>query len=137
MKRIQSEHENKISKTALPITGTKNEDRISMFSVLLLTLAPLYLLVITGVIVLAFVMLDRHFINLTNFILQQIIFIAIIFFGMVIAAVAYSLSVIHAHRKIGMWRQNGHKMQANVGLLVLAIVASLMILPMILALSFH
>jgi hypothetical protein len=137
MKRIQSEHENKISKTALPITGTKNEDRISMFSVLLLTLAPLYLLVITGVIVLAFVMLDRHFINLTNFILQQIIFIAIIFFGMVIAAVAYSLSVIHAHRKIGMWRQDGHKMQANVGLLVLAIVASMMIVPIILALFFH
>ena len=137
MKRIQSEHENKISKTAVPVTGTKNEDRISIFSVLLLTLAPLYLLVIIGVIVLALVMLDRHFISLTNFILQQIIFIAIIIIGMAIAIIAYSLSVIHAHRKIGMWRQDGHKMQANVGLLVLAIVASIMIVPIVLALFFH
>ena len=137
MKRLTSVLENKISKTAVPISGTKNADRISMFSILLLTLAPLYFLVIIGVIVLALVMLDRHFITLTNFILQQIIFIAIIIIGMAIAIIAYSLSVIHAHRKIGMWRQNGHKMQANVGLLVLAIVASMMILPIILALSFH
>jgi hypothetical protein len=137
MKRIKSVLENKISKTEVPISGTKNEDRISMFSILLLTLAPLYLLVIIGVIVLALVMLDRYFITLTNFILQQIIFIAIIIIGMAIAIIAYSLSVIHAHRKIGMWRQDDHKMQANVGLLVLAIVASLMILPIILAFSFH
>jgi ABC-type multidrug transport system permease subunit len=137
MKRIKLEHENKISKTAVPITGTKDEDRISIWYLLLLTLAPLYLLVIIGVIVLALIMLDRHFISLTNFMLQQIIFIAILIIAMVIAIVAYSLSVIHAHRKIGIWRQNGHKMQANVGLLVLAIVASMMIVPIILTLFFH
>jgi hypothetical protein len=137
MKRIKSEHENKISNSTLPLTDTKDEGRRSIWYILLLTLAPLYLLVIIGAIVFVLIMLDRHFITLTNFILQQIIFIAIIIIGMAIAIIAYSLSVIHAHRKIGMWRQNGHKMQANVGLLVLAIVASMMILPIILALFFH
>jgi len=56
---------------------------------------------------------------------------------MTAAIIVYSLTVMHALRKIELWRQNGHIKQANEGLLVLAIVASIMILPMILALFFH
>jgi hypothetical protein len=137
MKRIKSEHENQISKTTVPITGTKLEVRGSRWYILLLALAPLYLLVTIGAIVFALVMLDRHFISLTNFLLQQKIFILIMIIGMIIAIIIYSISVIYALRKIGELRQCGHTRQANVGLIVLAIVASIMILPMMLALFFH
>jgi hypothetical protein len=136
MKRIKSEHENKIFKTAVPITGTK-EDRRSIWYVLLLTLAPLYLLAIIGAIVLALVMLDLHFIGVTNFLLQEQIFILIMFSGMVVAIIIFTISVIHALRKIGMLRQSGQTKQANAGLIALTIVASIMILPVILALFFH
>jgi hypothetical protein len=137
MNRIQSEHENKISKTKVPITGRKNGDRSSVWYILLLALAPLYFLIVIGAIVLALIWLDRHFISVTNFILQQNIFIGIMIIGMIVAIIVYFLSVNHALRKIGMWRQNSHTKQANAGLLVLALVATIMILPIILALFFH
>jgi hypothetical protein len=137
MKHIKSKHENQISKTTVPITVTKMEVSRSIWYILLLALAPLYLLVMIGAIILALVMLDRHFIGLTNFLLQQKIFILIMIFGMAIAIIIFSISVIYALRKIGLLRQNGHTRQANVGLMALAIVASLMILPVILALFFH
>jgi len=137
MKRIKSAHENKISTTTVPITGTKNEDRRSIWYILLLSLAPLYLLAIIGVIVLALVMLDRHFISLTNFLLQQKILILIMIFGMAVAIIIYSVSIIYVLRKIGMLRQNGQTRQANVGLIVLTIVALVMLFPIILVLFFH
>ncbi|MGZ3618262.1 MAG: hypothetical protein ACXWPS_19130 [Ktedonobacteraceae bacterium] len=104
---------------------------------LVLTLAPLYRLIIIGAIVLGLIMLDRHSILLTNFVLQLVIFIVILIVGMTVAIIVYSLAVMQALRKIGMWRQNGQIKQANEGLLVLTIVASIMILPIILALFFH
>jgi hypothetical protein len=137
MKRIKSEHENKISKITVPITGTKKEVRRGIWYILLLTLAPLYLLAIIGAIVLALVMLDRHFIGLTYFPLQQRILILIMIFGMAVAIIIFSISVIYAIRKIGIVRQSGHTRQANAGLIVLGVVASIMILPVILALFFH
>jgi len=137
MKRIKSAHENKISTTTVPITGTKNEDRRSIWYILLLSLAPLYLLAIIGAIVLALVMLDRHFISLTNFLLQQKILILIMIFGMAVAIIIYSVSIIYVLRKIGMLRQNGQTRQANVGLIVLTIVALVMLFPIILVLFFH
>jgi hypothetical protein len=137
MKRIKSVHENKISTTTVPITGTKNEDRRSIGYILLLTLAPLYLLAIIGAIVLALVMLDLHLIASSNFLLQKTIFILIMIVGMIIAISVYSISIIYALRKIGMLRQSGQTRQANVGLVALTIVASIMILPVILALFFH
>jgi hypothetical protein len=137
MKRIQSEHKNKISKMMVTITGTEAEDKSSIWYILLLTLAPLYLMVIIGAIVFALIMLDRHFIDLTNFMLQQYIFIVILIIGLIVAIIIYFLAVIHALRKIGMWQQNSHTKQANVGLLVLTIVASFMALPVLLALFFH
>lgn len=137
MKRIKAEPENKLSKTTVPITGSENEDRSSIWHILVLTLAPLYLLIIIGAIVLALITLDRHFILVSNFALQQNFFIVIMITGMVAAIIVYSLSIMHALRKIEIWRQNGQKKQANEGLLVLGIVASIMILPMILALFFH
>ena len=137
MKRIKSEHENKISKTTEPITATKNENSRSIWYILLLTLAPLYLLAIIGAIVLALVMLDRHFISLTNFLLQQKILILIMIFGMAVAIIIYSVSIIYVLRKIGMLRQNGQTRQANVGLIVLTIVALVMLFPIILVLFFH
>ncbi len=137
MKRIRPEHENKISITTEHITVKENEDCSSIWYILLLTLAPLYLLIIIGAIVLVLIMLDRHFILLTNFVLQQKIYIIILVAGVIVAITLYTLSVIHALRKIGMWQRNGHTVQANVGLLVLTIVASFLLLPIILALFFH
>jgi len=137
MKRMRSEHENKISIITTSITGTEDEDSSSIWHILVLTLAPLYLLIIIGAITLSLIMLDRHAILLTNFVLQQAIFIVILIVGMTAAIIVYSLEVKHALRKIGMWRQNGQIKQANFGLLVLAIVGSIMILPIILALFFH
>lgn len=137
MKRIRLEHENKISDTTTSITGIEDENRSSIWQILVLTLAPLYLLIIIGAIVLGLIMLDRNFILLRNYVLQQIILIATLIVGMTAAIIVYSLTVMHALRKIELWRQNGHIKQANEGLLVLAIVASIMILPMILALFFH
>jgi|GEM_PF-3034727 len=137
MKRIKSEHENQISKTTVPITVTKNDDRWSIRYILLLTLAPLYLLAIIGGIVLALVMLSRYLISPSNYLLQQTIFILIMSSGVIIAIIVYVISVRHALRNVGMLRQNGYIRLANIGLIVLAIVASILILPVILALFFH
>ncbi|HXX79609.1 MAG TPA: hypothetical protein VEI53_14025 [Ktedonobacteraceae bacterium] len=108
-----------------------------MWYIVLLALAPLYLLIIIGVLAFALVMLDRHFILVTNFVLQQDIFIAILIIGIACAIIAYSLSVMHALRKIGMWRQNGLRRQATLGQLLLVMVASIMLFPIILALFIH
>jgi hypothetical protein len=124
-------------KTMVPVTGSENEDRSSIWYVLLITLAPLYLLVIIGSIVFALIMLDRHFIGLTNFVLQQYIFIVILIIGLTVAIIVYFRSVMHALRKIGMWQQNSHTKQAKVGPLVLTAVASMMVLPLLLPLFFH
>ena len=137
MKRIKSEHENQISKTTVPITVTKNDDRWSIRYILLLTLAPLYLLAMIGGIVLALVMLSRYLISPSNYLLQQTIFILIMSSGVIIAIIVYIISVRHAIKYVGMLRQNGYTRQANVGLIALAIVASILILPVILALFFH
>ena len=137
MKRIKSEHENQISKTTVPITVTKNDDRWSIRYILLLTLAPLYLLAMIGGIVLALVMLSRYLISPSNYLLQQTIFILIMSSGVIIAIIVYIISVRHALKYVGMLRQNGYTRQANVGLIALAIVASILILPVILALFFH
>lgn len=137
MKRIQSKHENKISNTTESATVKENEDCRSVWYILGVTLAPLYYLLIIGAIVVALIMLDRHFIQVTHFIFQQNIFIAILIIGMIVAIIVYARSIIHALRKIGMWRRNGYTMQANMGLLVLTLVASFMLLPVILALFFH
>ena len=134
---MRSEHENKISIITTSITGTEDEDSSSIWHILVLTLAPLYLLIIIGAITLSLIMLDRHAILLTNFVLQQAIFIVILIVGMTAAIIVYSLAVKQALRKIGIRRQNGQIKQANFGLLVLAIVGSIMILPILLALFFH
>ena len=137
MKQIHSKHENNTSNTAESIEVEENEDYNSLWYVLGLTLAPLYSLLIVGAIVVALIMLDRHFIHLTHFVLQQYIFIAILIAGMIVAILVYAFTIIHALRKIEMWRRNGYILQANVGLVVLTLVASLMIFPMILALFVH
>ena len=137
MKRIKSEHENQISKTTVPITGRKIEVRRSIWYILFIALAPLYLLAIIGAIVIALVMLNRDLISPTNFLLQQKIFILIMNLGVISAIIVYAISVMYALRKIGMLRQSGQTRQANVGFVALTIVASIMILPVILALFFH
>ena len=121
----------------VPITGTNDEDKSSLGYILMLTLAPLYFVVIIGAIVFALIMLDRHFIGLTNFMLQQYIFIGILIIGMIVAIIVYSVSVMNAQRKIGMLRQNGQRRQANLGQLLLVIVGCMMILPIILAVFIH
>jgi hypothetical protein len=137
MKRIQTKCENKISDIKEPVAGSEYQDSRSLWYIVLLTLAPLYLLIIIGVLIFALIMLGRHFILMTNFVVQQEIFIAILSIGIACAITAYTLSVKHAQKKIGMWRQNGQRRQAIVGQLLLVIVATLMILPIILALFIH
>jgi hypothetical protein len=134
---MQSEHENNISKTTVPITDAENGNSRSIGYILSITLAPLYLLAIIGAIVLALVMLVRYFISVTHFILQQNMFIVTMIVGMGAAIFVFTLSVVYALRKIGMLLQEGYTKQASVGLLVLAFVACMMILPILLALFFH
>ena len=134
---MKSEPENKISETSEPKTDMKNEDRRSIWYILLHTLAPLYLLATIGAILVALVTLSRHLVGTADFFLQQKIYILVIIIGMIIALIVFTVSVINAHRKIGMLRQSGQIRQANVGLLVLTIVASIMLLPIILAIFFH
>jgi hypothetical protein len=138
MKRIQTTFDNKISDLKEPVAGSEEyQDSRSLWYIVLLSLAPIYLLIIIGVITFALIMLDRHFILLTNYVLQQVIFIAILSIGISVAIIVYSLSIMFAQRKIGMWRQNGQRKQAIIGQLLLVIVATLMILPIILALFIH
>ncbi len=137
MKRVQTSCESKILDSKESLAGSVNEGSRGIWYTVLLTLAPLYLLIIVGALIFALVTLDRHFIFLSNFVLQQAIFIAILIVGIACAIIAYALSVMYVHRKIGMWRQNGLRRQAAIGQLVLVIVACLMILPIILAIFIH
>jgi hypothetical protein len=134
---MKAKHKNEISETIVPITGPKNSDRKSIWYILWVTLAPLYLLAIIGAGVIALVILSRQLIGPTNFLLQQKCFIIIMIIGMIFAIIAYTISVRHALVEIGKLRQYGQTMQADIGLIALAIVASILILPMILALFFH
>ncbi len=137
MKRIQTKCENKISDLKEPVADAEYQDSRSLWYIILLALAPLYLLIIIGAITFALLMLDRHFILLTNYVLQQVFFIAILIIGISVAIIVYSLSIMFAQRKIGMWLQNGQRRQAIIGQLLLVIVATLLILPIILALFIH
>ena len=137
MKRMKSMHKNEISETIVSNTGTKNGDRKSIWYILWVTLAPLYLLAIIGAGVIALVILSRQLIGPTNFLLQQKFFIIILIMGMIVALIVYAISVRHALIEIGKLRHHGETRQANIGLIALGIVASMMILPIILALFFH
>ncbi len=137
MKRIQTKCENKISDLKEPVADAEYQDSRSLWYIILLALAPLYLLIIIGAITFALLMLDRHFILLTNYVLQQVFFITILIIGISVAIIVYSLSIMFAQRKIGMWLQNGQRRQAIIGQLLLVIVATLLILPIILALFIH
>ena len=95
------------------------------------------MLAVTGTVVLGLVILVRHLIDPASFLLEQRIFIIVMIAGLATAIIAYTKAVIFALKKIGTWRQSGHTAQANAGLITLTIVASLMILPVILALFFH
>ncbi len=137
MKRIQAESENKILDSKGSGAGVENEGSRGIWYTVLLALAPLYLLKLVGALIFALVMLDRHFISLTDFVLQQVIFITILIIGIAIAIIAYSLAIMHAHRTIGSWRQNGLRRQATVGQLLLVMVVGMMLLPIMLALFIH
>jgi len=127
----------KIIAAETSLAKTHREEKRGIWHILLLALAPLSLLAIVGAIVLALVMLIRHLIDPTHFLLQQELFTTVMITGLAVAVIVYTLAVISALKKIAMWRQSGHTTQANAGLLALSIVASMMILPIILALFFH
>ncbi|SRR6266852_5492224 len=120
-----------------PLANTNRKEIRGVWHILLLALAPLYLLAIIGAIVFALVVLIRHLIDPTNFLLQQQLFTIVMIIGLAIVIIVYTISVIYAFKKIESRRQSGQTTQANAGLLTLTIVASLMILPVILALFFH
>ena len=125
------------SKAEMPITCTKWGDRRRLWRIVLLSLAPLAVVAVTGAVVLGLVILVRHLVDPASFLLEQIIFTIVMVGGLAIAIIAYIKAVIYVLKKIGTWRQSGHVAQANAGLITLTIVASLMILPVILALFFH
>jgi hypothetical protein len=125
------------SKAEMPITCTKWGDRRRLWRIVLLSLAPLAVVAVTGAVVLGLVILVRHLVDPASFLLEQIIFTIVMVGGLAIAIIAYIKAVIYVLKKIGTWRQSGHVTQANAGLITLTIVASLMILPVILALFFH
>ena len=125
------------SKAEMPITYTKWEGRRRSWQIILLSLAPLATLAVTGAVVLVLVTLVRRLIDPASFLLEQRIFIIVMIAGLAIAIIAYTIAVIFALKKIGTLRKSGHIAQANAGLITLTIVASLMILPVILALFFH
>ncbi len=125
------------SKAEMPITCTKWGDRRRLWRIVLLSLAPLAVVAVTGAVVLGLVILVRHLVDPASFLLEQIIFTIVMIGGLAIAIIAYTKAVIYVLKKIGTWRQSGHVAQANAGLITLTIVASLMILPVILALFFH
>jgi hypothetical protein len=125
------------SKAEVPITCTKWGDGRRVWEIILISLAPLAMLVVTGAVVLVLVALVRHLIDPASFLLEQRIFIIVMIAGLAIAIIAYTITVIYALKKIEEWRKSGHIAQANAGLITLTIVASLMILPVILALFFH
>src|SRR5215467_6492238 len=125
MKRMNSKQENEISATIVPITGTQKGDRESISYIVWVTLAPLYLLAIIGAVIFALVILSRHLIDPSNFMLQQKFFIIILMIGMIVAIIVFTISVRHALIEIGKLRKHGQTRQANLGLIALAIVASL------------
>jgi hypothetical protein len=125
------------SKAEMPITCTKWGDRRRLWQIIFLSLAPLAMLAVTGAVVLVLVTLVRRLIDPASFLLEQRIFIIVMIAGLAIAIIAYTIAVIFALKKIGTLRKSGHIAQANAGLITLTIVASLMILPVILALFFH
>jgi hypothetical protein len=127
----------KIIAAETSLAKTHREEKRGIWHILLLALTPLYLLAIVGANVLALVMLIRHLIDPTHFLLQQELFTTVMITGLAVAIIVYTLAVNYALKKIAMWRQSGHTTQANAGLLALSIVASMMILPVILALLFH
>jgi hypothetical protein len=125
------------SKAGMPITCTKWGDTRRVWQIILLSLAPLAILAITGAVILVLVTLVRHLIDPASFLLEQRIFIIVMIAGLATAIIAYTIAVIYALKKIGTLRKSGYIAQANAGLITLTIVASLMILPVILALFFH
>lgn len=127
----------KIIAAETSVAKSNREEKRGVWHILLPALAPLYLLAIIGAIVLALVMLIRHLIDPTHFLLQQQLFRTVMITGLAVAIIVYSIAVIYAFKKIEAWRQSGHTTQANAGLIALTIDASIMILPVILALFFH
>jgi magnesium-transporting ATPase (P-type) len=127
----------KIIAAETSLAKTNREEKRGIWHILWHALAPLYLLAIIGAIVIALVMLIRHLIDPTHFLLQQELFTTVMITGLAVAIIVYSIAVRYALKKIEAWRQSGHTTQANAGLIALTTVASMMILPVILALFFH
>jgi hypothetical protein len=126
-----------ISKVRTPIAYTNREEKRGVWHILLLGLAPLYLPAIIGAIAIALVMLIRHLVDPTHFLLQQQLFKTVVITGLAVAIIVYTIAIKFALKKFETWRQSGHTTQANAGLIALTTVASIMILPLILALFFH
>ena len=125
------------SKAGIPVTCTKWGDRRRVWRIVLLSLAPLAVVAVTGAVVLGLVILVRHLVDPASFLLEQGIFIIVMITGLITAIIAYTKAVIFALKKIETGRKSGHIAQVNAGLITLTIVASLMMLPVILALFFH
>lgn len=125
------------SEEGTPISCTNQRERSSVWHVILLCLTPLALLAVIGVIVLTLVMLIRFLIDPARFVVQQLSFTIVMFGGLALAIIIYTMTIKRALRQIETWRQSGHTTEANAGLVALTIVAIIIVLPLILALFFH
>lgn len=126
-----------ISKTGTPITCAKQEEKTGIWSIIWLGLAPLAMLAIIGVAVMALLALIKHLMDPASFLLQQQIFLIVMITGLAFAIIAYTVTITRALKRIEMWRRDGHTTKATAGLVVVTAVAIVIVLPLILALFFH
>jgi len=119
------------------MTCTKQEERTGIWSIIWLGLAPLVLLAITGIAMMAVVALIRHLIGPASFFLQQQLFLIVMITGLAVAIIGYTIAITRALKRIETWRRNGYTTKATAGLVVVTIVAIIIVLPVILTLFFH
>jgi H+/Cl- antiporter ClcA len=83
-----------------PLANTNRKEIRGVWHILLLALSPLYLLAIIGALVFALVVLIRHLIDPTNFLLQQQLFTIVMIIGLAIVIIVYTIAVIYAFKKM-------------------------------------
>ncbi|HEX9133706.1 MAG TPA: hypothetical protein VF844_15550 [Ktedonobacteraceae bacterium] len=125
------------SKAGTPITSIKQGVGRDVWHVISPVLTLLVLLAAIGVAVMALVVLIRRSTDPASFLLQQQLFLIVLITGLTAAIIVYTVTISRALKRIETWRRNGHTTKATAGLVVVIIVASVIVLPLILALFFH
>ena len=129
------------SQAETSISYSKQGDKSGVWrvimQVILLGLIPLASLAVIGVVVLALVVVIRSVVVPTSFIVEDLLLAIVMIAGLVFAVLAFILTIKRALRQIESWRQNGHATRATAGLVALAVVAIIIVLPEVIVLFFH